>query len=297
MRIYCTPIGVSHVIDELKLKFPHVDFYEQGGIVGKLETEKALLRETYAIIGSELIDKEFLKQSSLKAIARFGGSTDNIDLLAAKLLGIKVYSYKSEQVVSDVANLTINFVLSATIGTYLYNRNKNDKKWHRPSYLGSAARVVIFGAGEIGKNIYDKLKYLKYKNINLVSMRNVMASSNIRNTISNHISKADVIVLSGNLLYWPKDEIMKGFEELKKNCIIINTARGLLVDEEKLYQLLCDCKIGGYFTDVLAHEPPQADSAKLLTLKNVFSTPHIGGYSHKALLEVASNCVNFLLEQ
>ena len=128
-------------------------------------------------------------------------------------------------------------------------------------------------------------------------MREMMKSTDITGMISDYISKADIVLLSGKSICWPRDELMAALKTVKESCKIINTARGSLLDEEILYQLLSQRKIERYFTDVLHHEPPTGLSAKLISLDNVFSTPHIGGYSRKALLEVAYNCVNFLLEK
>ena len=280
---------------ELQSEFPQVQFIEQGGIVSKIETEKSLLTETHAIIGSEIIDAEFLKRTSLAAIARFGGSVENIDLSVAKNLNINIFSYKSPQVVSDVANITLGFVLSASIGINSYNKNIKDGTWYRPSYAGSSSSDVILGSRDIGNVVYERLLQLNYLNVRQLSMREIMASSDKFKALYDYISKADILVLNGKPQYWPKDELMQCLTALKDNCVLINTARGQLLDEEKLYLLLREKLIAEYYTDVLVHEPPTGISSKLLALDNVIATPHIGGYSQKGLLDVARNCVKFLI--
>lgn len=295
MRIYCTPIGICHVIDDLQSEFPQVQFIQQGGIASKVETEKALLTETHAIIGSEIIDAEFLKRTSLTAIARFGGSVENIDLSVADKLNIDIFSYKSSQVVSDVANITLSFVLNASIGMNSYHSNIKRGSWHRPSYLGAASSVVILGSGKVGGAVYERLLQLEYRNVKQISMREILSSSDKLNALYDCISTADILILNGNPNYWPKEEFMQCLRALKNTCVLINTARGQLLDEEKLYTLLQQKIIAEYYTDVLTHEPPTGISSRLLELDNVTATPHVGGYSRLGLLEVARSCVKFLI--
>lgn len=296
MRIYCTPIGVSHVKKELQKKYPSLEFIEQGGILSKYETEKALLNETHAIIGSEKIDEEFLLKSCLKAIARFGGSTENIDTIVAEKLGIKVFSYRSERVISDVANLTINFVLSATFDFIDHNERLKNGRWFRPSYLGNCSKVIVLGSGNIGTLVYKRLLALGFEKLELISIQKIMESQNIFDQLLEIVSGADILILSGSPKCWPKEALMQSIKKSQTPLKIINTARGSLVNEQELYQLLIENKKNQYFTDVFYNEPPEKSSLNLLSLKNVYVTPHIGGYSSAALKEVAFSCVDFLME-
>lgn len=297
MRIYCTPIGISHVQKDLKKAYPDVNFVMQGGILDKIQTEKALLPETHIIIGSELLDEQFLAKSSLKAISRFGGSLENIDTATAKKLGIKVFSYKSSQVISDVANLTVNFVLSSSFKVFQHNAYLKQGLWNRPSYIGANAKIKILGAGNIGSLVYKRLKALDFNQVDLISMRKTVEAKNIMKNLMKPICEADVLILNASPKCWPKSQFMKCIKMTRKPLAIVNTARGSLIDEAEMHELLSERKEISYYTDVFETEPIAEKSLDLASLKNVYPTPHIGGYSKASLEEVAFKCVDFLLGQ
>jgi phosphoglycerate dehydrogenase-like enzyme len=73
------------------------------------------------------------------------------------------------------------------------------------------------------------------------------------------------------------------FASMKKDALLINQARGRVVDEGALVQALKEGRIGGYATDVYEHEPPDPTS-ELLGLKNVVVAPHVGGGTREARL-------------
>ena len=72
---------------------------------------------------------------------------------------------------------------------------------------------------------------------------------------------------------------------MKKSAVLVNTARGEIVDEKALYQALQDRRIAGAGIDVLNTEPPQKGN-KLLELENLVVTPHIAWYSEESLARV-----------
>ena len=75
---------------------------------------------------------------------------------------------------------------------------------------------------------------------------------------------------------------------MKSTALLINCARGELVDEEALYERLKAGGIAGAAIDVFATEPPQ--SSRLLELENVLATPHIGAYTHEAMTAMDRLC-------
>ena len=69
---------------------------------------------------------------------------------------------------------------------------------------------------------------------------------------------------------------------MKKNCYLVNTARGGIVNEEALYQALLNKTIAGAALDVFEHEPPTATDRKLFNLDNFIATPHAAWYSEQS---------------
>ena len=84
------------------------------------------------------------------------------------------------------------------------------------------------------------------------------------------------------------------FNKLKRNPIIINTARGMLVDSIALIEGLKEKKIKGYLTDVLSHEP-MLDDELLRGVENIIITPHVGSRTYESVQRQGSMAVNNLL--
>lgn len=81
---------------------------------------------------------------------------------------------------------------------------------------------------------------------------------------------------------------------MKPTAYLINTARGGLIDEEALYEALRNGQIAGAGLDAYMNEPPK--DSPLLSLENVITTPHIGSYTHEALLEMGLRAVDNLMQ-
>ena len=293
MRVVCTPLGMYHVRDHLVRMYPKVDFRFTKGIATKTETENILQNEKYVVIGSEKLTKDFIERSSLAAVARFGGSVENIDVDALKEKDIPLFYTKAEGVADDVANLTVSFVLSASFQVAsLCNLNKAGV-WRRPSLHASMANVLIIGAGRIGGLVETKLAALGYSNVRLRSARELHRDSAV-NEISHDLDWANIIVLTANPLYWDQEFFMDSLSSLNSGVSIVNTARGSLVDEARLISLFEHGLVREYYADVTAVEPPDEDTTEFISHASVVCTPHIGGYGKANLLDIAVKCMDFL---
>jgi len=81
---------------------------------------------------------------------------------------------------------------------------------------------------------------------------------------------------------------------MKNTAYLVTTARGGLIDENALFEVLRDKKIAGAALDAFQNEPPVG--SPLLTLDNILTTPHIGSYTHEALLEMGLIAVDNLIQ-
>jgi len=233
----------------------------------------------------------------LKVISRYGVGVDNVDLKAAKDLGIKVVT-TPEVNTQAVADLTFGLVLALSRMIPQADQSTKSGNWGR--YIGRAVHrkvLGIVGLGRIGKAVAERAKGFSMR-ILAYDIREDHAfakSAKIEYCpLDTLVSTSDFISLHCDLN--PRSKGIIGARELnlmKKTAYLINTARGGLIEEESLYEVLRNGKIAGAGLDVYLNEPPQ--ESPLLSLDNIIATPHIGSYTHEALLEMGLGAVDNLI--
>ena len=262
-----------------------------------------LLDDSVGIIaGTENITEKIISHSNnLKVISRYGIGLDNIDLKATSQRNILVFNTPETPKIA-VAELTLSLILNLLKKIINVDKTTKDGLW-KPELgnLLSGKTIGIIGLGRIGKQLVE---YLLPFNLKIL----VYEINPDKEFISNHkidlvsldllISKSDVITLHIPLTKQTK-HIMneKKLAKMKKNAILINTARGGLIDEEALYKFLKERKIAGAAIDVFEKEP---NTGKLKELDNVILTPHIGTYTAETRkhmeIEAAENLIRGLKE-
>jgi len=242
------------------------------------------------LAGTELISEKILKKADtyLRVISRIGVGWDNVDRETASHLGILVY--RTSGVLSNsVAELTVGFIIAALRNICQNNCLMHEKKWYKSMGNLLCEKVVgIIGFGSIGKQVG--------KIIHAFGARIVYHDLKQDNTqwatflsLSELLKQSDIITIhaSGHKTLLNKEEL----EKCKQGVILINTARGGLIDEEILYQRLSDGKIGFACLDVFKKEPYEGD---LASLDNVILTPHIGSYAKEARVAMEKMAVENL---
>ncbi|KRL37078.1 2-hydroxyacid dehydrogenase family protein [Liquorilactobacillus uvarum] len=253
---------------------------------------------------STKVDAEVIDHApKLKLIANFGAGFNNIDTDYAKSKGIMVTNTPFVSTVST-AEVTVGLIISLTHripeGDHLM-RTTGFNGWAPLFFLGhelSNKVLGIIGMGQIGQAVAERMKafgvhilYTQHHRLSLqrenelgaeyVEMDKLIESSDI---ISLHLPLSDKThhMISAN-----------EFKHMKKNAILINAARGPIIDEDALLSALLNHEIAGAALDVYENEPVVADGFK--KLKNVVLTPHIGNATFEArnaMAEiVASNVV------
>ena len=292
MRVTCTPLGMFHIKDELEGLFPNLILNFTKGIVEKSKTEELLMNEKYVVIGSETLGADFLNKTKLKMIVRFGGSLENIDLDAAKKNNIKVINYKSATVSNDVANLTVGFVIDAAYSCARLILANKSGEWRRPMVQGSNACISVFGSGQIGKLVTKKLENIGFTYVNNISMQKILSTDNYYNDLEKVFIDSDIVVLNSSYLSWDKSAFNKLLAN-SDNISLVNTARGNLLNESTILECLNNGSLKNYYSDVTSSEPPNNHSQSLISHKNAYITPHIGGYSKKSLIEVGTGVLEY----
>lgn len=217
------------------------------------------------------ITKEFLQQCpNLKYIGSTATGYNNIDVDAAKELGIAVTNvpaYSTEAVAQHTISLILELcnhvgLHDASVKAGDWSRCKYFCYWKEPILLLSGKSLGIIGYGQIGRKVGEIAKALGMK-INVYSKNPEAAVSSDFVTLHCPLTKENTGFIN-------KDFISR----MKPGAILINTARGALVDEQALYEALKSGHLKAAAVDVLAKEPPAGDNP-LLQLSNCIITPHL----------------------
>lgn len=269
---------------------------EKGWQVHVNETGKSYTREefiSYAkdvdgiIIGVDLADKEMISQcTKLKAIAKYGVGVDNIDLDAAQEKGIKVSRTIGSNSIS-VAEHAMGLLFALAKNTYQATKEVKEGKWNKAYGFELHNKTIgIIGFGNIGKNLARMANgmHMRVMAYDVFPIDETTAKEYNVEVVpfTKLICESDVISVHLPLSEDTKDLIDKEmFQLMKPTTIVINAARGGIVNEEDLLEALLTKTIAGAGFDVFTQEPPQADHP-LLALDNFILSPHTASKTKEA---------------
>ncbi|MHA1204885.1 MAG: hydroxyacid dehydrogenase [Candidatus Heimdallarchaeum aukensis] len=243
---------------------------------------------------------------NLKVIGRAGVGLDNIDLQSARERGIKVINTPNATT-NSVAELALTMILAATrrvvTGTERLRKNPSEFKKLKKELFSveiEGKTLGIIGTGRIGSSLAVKAKALGMKTIGYDAYIKQSGVIDLQSSIDKVFEKADYISLHLPLTDETRHMISdEAFEKMKTNVVLINCARGGVVDEEAAYRALEKGKLAVYATDVFEKEPPKEEN-KLLKHPNVIMTPHIGAQTlegnYRASVQVAEKVIEALKE-
>lgn len=238
------------------------------------------------IAGLDFIDRVALNAADrLKVIARYGAGVDRVDLAAAREKGIVVTNTPGANAVS-VAELAIGLILSLARSIPRANAATKAGDWPRLAGVALEGKVVgLLGLGAIGKQVARRLCSFDCT---------IMAYDPVADTVfaKTHgvelksqdqvISQADFLSLHLPVLPETRGMVNAAFlSQMKPGALLINTARGELIDEAALLVALRSGHLRGAALDAFAPEPPNADNP-LLALPQVIATPHTGAHTDSA---------------
>ncbi|WP_292378301.1 2-hydroxyacid dehydrogenase [Methanosarcina sp. UBA289] len=243
------------------------------------------------IVGRYGVNAEALHFASrLKMISLWQTGFDNVDLEAATEHGVivsNVPSYAFDSVSEFVFALSLNLLRKIHLADMNLRKGLFDWKYYVGSQLMSKTLGVL-GTGEIGKRV---IQIAHGFNMNVLSVTAHPSPERAKSLgikfvdLDTLLSESDIVTLHVPLT--PATEHMIGRRELAKmkpTAILINTARGKVVDESALIEALKEGKIAGAGLDVFEKEPLPMDSP-LLEMSNVVLTPHIAFLSEESLDE------------
>lgn len=275
---------------------------ELGEIVKWDEPEVEEYADAEAIIvRTTIVDKVKIdSMPKLRIIAKHGIGTDNIDVKYAKEKGIFVTNTPTANMTS-VAELAVTLALSCARQIPKSNKlTKNGLETLAPKELTglelAGKKVGLVGAGRIGQKIgkifrdgfgMDLCCYDPYLTEELAEKLGLKKFEKLIDMLKD----VDVVSISVPLTESTINLIAeKELEAMKDTAILVNTARGKIVNERALYEALLNNRIKYAAMDVFEIEPPKKDNP-LLSLDNFIATPHIGAATEEALIKMGLTAV------
>lgn len=258
-----------------------------------------LLRGAVGMIaGTEALGREVLAQCpDLAVIARCGAGLDNVDLEAAAERGIRVTRVESAHA-EAVAELALAGILALLRHLPTADRGLRGARWSKPMGRLLAGKTVgLVGLGRTGKALVRLLAPFRpallatdprpdpdFAAVHSVQYRPLDELLSASDVVSLHLaSSAEVHHLLDR----------RRLALMKPESLLVNTARGGLIDEEALAEALRDGRLAGAFLDVFEREPYRGP---LTGLDNALLTPHIGSYAAEARAAMEMEAVDHLLE-
>jgi phosphoglycerate dehydrogenase-like enzyme len=230
----------------------------------------------------------------LKHLAVWGTGTDNVDLQSAKDLGILVTNTPNTAT-DSVAEQGLALMLAVARKIPFIDAQVKRREWVRGMLTQLAGKTLgILGTGVIGLRMAQLGKGIGMHVIAWTYHPDPVKAAAVGfrylPTLSDILQRADVVSL--HLRYSPDTEHMIGAKELalmKPTALLVNTARGQLVDQKALYQALRNGTIAGAGLDVFEQEPIDPQDP-LLTLPNIVLSPHTAGTTPEALMNGLNLC-------
>ncbi|MBN1932355.1 MAG: hypothetical protein JW786_12195 [Desulfobacterales bacterium] len=240
------------------------------------------------IAGLEPLDCEVLTSSAnLKAIARVGIGIDNVDLEAAENLGIRV-SNTPDGPTEAVAEMCLAAVLALSRKLVDFSATMHQGIWQKKMGNGLRGTACFFiGYGRIGKSFAELLRRL---GATIYVYDPALIPADLKHgeqwcDMATGLGLADVVTLhaSGNQVVLGTDQ----FDQLKPGAILLNSARGGLIDEPALMKALKNGTVDQAWIDTFEEEPYRGP---LMHFSQVLLTPHVSTYTHQCRksMEVAA---------
>ena len=287
----------SYLVGKLFAEFPDAIINEKGARMSNEELVGYFSDADAAIVGLEVINAELLdKLPQLKMIAKFGVGLDNIDLEACKQRNITV-GWTGGVNRRSVAEMTLGFMLALSRNLFSTSAQLKEGDWNKNGGFQLTGKTIgIVGFGHIARELVLLLKPFQSKILvnDIINLSSLVSRYEVTSVSKDVLfQEADIITVHTPLTVDTRNLFNKQvFEKMKTSALLINTARGGIVNEVDLKLALQEKKIAGAALDVYEEEPP-VDS-ELLQLENLICTPHTGGNSYEAVVAMGMSALEHL---
>jgi phosphoglycerate dehydrogenase-like enzyme len=244
----------------------------------------------------EITDAVLARADCLKAISRNGTGVDSIDLAACERRGIAVLRAEGANA-RGVAELTIAFLLSLLRSVSFGDARMKSGAWERRQGTEVEDRTLgVIGTGRIGKLVTKLALGMDMRVIGYDAFPDAGFSlPGFRyGTLEELLGSSDIVTL--HCPHTPGAVPLidaPALARMKKGAVLVNTARGGLVDDAAILAALRDGRLAGYGVDAYEKEPPEP--SPLLGHDRVIATPHIGAFTAESVSRATRAAVDNLL--
>ena len=246
------------------------------------------------------VDADLLRRGKrLKVVGRAGIGVDNVDVATATELGILVVNAPTANLVSATEH-TFALLLSLARNVPSAHQSVLAGEWERKRFMGTeldGKTLGLIGLGRIGQNVAYRAKAFGMRVLAFDPYLDASAARRLDvelMELDSLLRRADVISVHTPLTDQTRGLIdSAALSRLKPGSLLVNCARGGVVDEEAVLEALDSGRLGGVALDVFAEEPPQG--SKLVHHPRVVVTPHIGAQTREAQERVATETARMVL--
>ena len=245
------------------------------------------------IVGLDPVTAPVLEAGPLRVVVKYGSGLDNIDLEAARTLGVEVRSTPGANARS-VAELTIALLLALARHVVVHDGLVRRGSWSRRTGIElQGRRLGIVGYGAIGREVARIARCL---GMDVAAHDPLLSDADVELLpLDDLLGSCDAVSL-----HVPLDERTRGMlgraelGRMRPGALLVNTARGGLVDEDALAGALRAGRLGGAALDAFAREPP--GESPLLALDNVVLSPHAGAATVEGARRASLQALELILD-
>ena len=287
MRILANDGLVQEAQDYLKNEGYAVETEKRDpdDLLGEIAEFDALLVRSATKVTRAVLEAGAANGGKLKIIGRGGVGTDNIDLEAAKELGV-IVKFAPHGNTNATAEHTIGLMFAIARKVPLAHATLKSGVWHKKRFLGRelfGKTLGVIGCGRIGQSVAGKARALGMKVVGFDVYRSLDSKLEYLDSIDQVLECSDFVTL-----HTGGKDVVIGERELKimkDDAFLINASRGKNVSEDALYDALKKGVIGGAALDCYWTEPKREGDkfeSKLLELDNIVCSAHLGASTKNA---------------
>lgn len=268
-------------------------------LIAAIATAEILIVRNRTKVDATLLDKA----GQLQAVGRLGVGLDNIDLDACKARGIKVWPATGANDLA-VAEYVITSILMLLRGAYLASASVAAGDWPRQGLIGremSGQVIGLLGFGAIARQVARRARDMGMTIIAhdpYLSEADPAWRESQAVSLEELLSRSDALSLHVPLTQQTRHMIdAAALAKMKPSAVLVNAARGGVVDEQALASALKEGRLAGAALDVFENEPLSApDGAIFAGVSNLILTPHIAGVTKESNIRVSNLIADKVLE-